>query len=100
MDSSESQLNGTVGALAVVAGIGVLTLALFPLALPFLILTAVATVPLVLPLLVPVVLVMVIVGIWKGARALGRGIRGVRPGRADRRAAGVQGAARPVSRGF
>ncbi len=39
------------GALAVAAGIGVVTLALFPLAIPILALTVVALIPLLIPLL-------------------------------------------------
>jgi hypothetical protein len=39
------------GTLAVAAGVGIVTLALFPLAIPILALTAVALIPLLIPLL-------------------------------------------------
>jgi hypothetical protein len=61
-------------------GLGVITFALFPLALPFVILTAVAVLPLVLPALAAGVLIAVVALPIVMVRRLGRrAARGQRP---------------------
>ncbi|HYH61187.1 MAG TPA: hypothetical protein VD766_04925 [Solirubrobacterales bacterium] len=72
MNPASSRSEWVTGTAAVAAGLGVLMFALFPLALPFVILTIVATLPLVLPL---VGLAAVAVA-WLGIRSAGRGVRG------------------------
>jgi hypothetical protein len=60
---------------AVAAGGGILTFALFPLAVPMLLLTIAAALPLALPLIAAAALGAVLKGAWLGVRAAGRGIR-------------------------
>ena len=83
MDSAGSRSDWVSGTAAVATGLGVLTFAL-PLALPFLILTIVATLPLALPLVAVAAVAAILTGTWLGIRAAGRGIRRLRrpPGRA------------------
>ena len=59
--------------------LGVLTFALFPFALPVLVLTIAATLPLVLPLVVVAGVAAILRGTWLGIRAAGRGIRRLQP---------------------
>ena len=89
MDSTGSRSDWVIGGAAVATGLGVLMFALFPLALPIVILTIVATLPLALPLVGLTVVVAVLVGTWFGIRSAGRGIRrlgGARRGRQLKRA--------------
>ena len=69
------------GIAAVAAGTGTLLLALFPLSIPFLVLTAVAVAPLALLGLVPLLVVAPVVGIVLVIRAGARRIGGRRPRR-------------------
>ena len=64
------------GVAAVAAGTGTLLLALFPLSLPFLVLTAVAVAPLALLGLVPLLAVGLAAGVVVAIRAGVRGITG------------------------
>ena len=59
--------------------------AFFPFALPILILTVAATLPLVLPLVVVAAVAALLRGTWLGMRAAGRGIRRHWPSRTRRR---------------
>jgi hypothetical protein len=60
MDSSRSEVVDEISTWGV--GLGVVTMALFPLAIPFLLLTAVAVIPLVLPV-VAIALVAAVVAV-------------------------------------
>lgn len=70
----ESDLETTFGATAVIAGIGVVTMALFPFLLPSLILLGLLAVPLVPVLLLAVLAIPFVVV----ARAVGRALAGRR----------------------
>jgi hypothetical protein len=72
--NEESAAQATVGTTAAIAGLGTLTLALFPLAIPILALTAVAVAPLAILAIVPAVLVGIVVGAALAIRALARAI--------------------------
>jgi hypothetical protein len=71
MDSESQSFIGSDGALGVLAtltGLGVVTIALAPLALPFLILTLAALVPLAVPLIllaIPAAIVLTIRGTYR-----------------------------------
>jgi hypothetical protein len=68
------------------SGLGILTFALAPLALPILILTIAALVPLLAVGLVVAIPVGVIAGVWVAIRAIGRRVRSAaRPADRDRR---------------
>jgi hypothetical protein len=85
MDSDDSRSDWIFGITGVATGIGVLTFALFPLALPIVILTIVATLPLLLPVVVLGAGAAILAGIWLAIRAAGRGARRLRrPTRAAR----------------
>ena len=71
MKTASSRSEWVTGAGAAAAGLGVLMFALFPLALPFVILTIAAVVPLLLPL----VGLAAIAGAWLGLRSAGQGMR-------------------------
>ena len=84
MDSLSSRSDWVVGIGAVATGLGVLLFALFPLALPIVILTIAATLPLALPLVGLAATAAIFAGMWLGIRSAGRGIRrreSARPGR-------------------
>ena len=66
---AQSAFDGTLGALT---GLGILTLALAPLSLPFLVLTAVFLAPLALPLLLVVPVALVWLFIRTGRRLVSR----------------------------
>ncbi len=85
MDSVGSHTNWFSGIAAAATGLGVLTFAFFPFALPILILTVAATLPLVLPLVVVAAVAALLRGTWLGMRAAGRGIRRHWPSRTRRR---------------
>ena len=84
MDSAGSRSDLVSGIAGVAMALGALTFALFPLAIPILILTIVATLPLALPLIVFGALAAILTATWLGIRAAGRGVRRLRrsPGRA------------------
>ncbi len=75
MNSADSHPDLVSGAAAAATGFGVVTFAFFPFALPLLILTVAATLPLVLPLVVVAAVAAIITGAWRGIRAAGRGTR-------------------------
>jgi hypothetical protein len=68
-ESTLSTVNGTLGALT---GLGILTMALAPLAIPFLVLTVVFLAPLALPGLLLVPLALVFLTVKAGRRLLAR----------------------------
>lgn len=78
MDSSESRAETVNGVAAAATGLGVVTFALFPLAVPIVILTVVATLPLVLPLVPLAALGAILYAVWVGVRAVGRVVRRLR----------------------
>jgi hypothetical protein len=77
MDSHGSRTDWVTGMGAVGAGLGMLMFALFPLAIPILVLTAVALLPLAVPLIAVGLVAAVLTGLWLTIRAAGRGIRRV-----------------------
>ena len=78
MDSDSSRSDWIFGITGVATGIGVLTFALFPLALPIVILTIVATLPLLLPVVVLGAAAAILTGMWFAIRGAGRGFRRLR----------------------
>jgi hypothetical protein len=70
--NTESAALTTTGIAAVIAGGGVVTFALFPLAIPFLVLTAVFTAPLALIAIVPALAVGFVAAIVLAMRAIAR----------------------------
>jgi hypothetical protein len=85
MESDNSRSDWIFGITGVATGIGVLTFALFPLALPIVILTIVWTLPLLAPLIVLGAAAAILAGAWLAIRTAGRGVR--RLGRPRERAA-------------
>lgn len=79
--TTESAALTTSGIAGVIAGGGIVTFALFPLAIPFLLLTAVFTAPLLLVAIVPAVAVGIVVALVLAIRALGRRLGRRRGGR-------------------
>ena len=75
MDSAGSHSGWFSGFAAAATGLGVVTFAFFPFALPLLVLTVAATLPLVLPLVVLGVVAAILTGTWRGVRAAGRRAR-------------------------
>jgi hypothetical protein len=75
MDSTNSRSEWVSGTAAVATGLGVLTVALFPLAIPILILTIVALIPLAAPLVVVAAVGAIFAGVWILLRTIGRGAR-------------------------
>jgi hypothetical protein len=75
MGSASSRSDWVSGTAAVATGVGMLTLALFPLAIPIVVLTIVATLPFALPLIAVAAIAAILIGAWRGLRAAGRGIR-------------------------
>jgi hypothetical protein len=75
MGSSTDQVETLNGIAAAGTGVGVLAFALFPLALPFVILTVVFTLPLALPLILLAGGGAILAGAWVVLRGLVRGIR-------------------------
>jgi hypothetical protein len=82
MDSAGSRNDWITGIGAVGAGLGMLAFALFPLAIPIVVLTIVALLPLALPLVAVALIAAILTGVWLAIRAVGRGIR--RLGRTSR----------------
>jgi hypothetical protein len=77
MDGTESRLDWVSGTSAATAGAGVLLFALFPLAIPILLLTILATLPLALPLIAVAVIATVLVVAGRAVRAAIHGFRGL-----------------------
>ena len=75
MNPAASRTETTFGAAVVTTGLGVVTLALFPFAVPILVLTVVALVPLLLPVILLAAAGAIVVLLWLGLRLFGRGIR-------------------------
>ena len=75
MNSADSHSDLVSGTAAAATGFGVVTFAFFPFALPLLILTVAAALPLILPLVVVGVVVAILKGTSHGIRAAGRGAR-------------------------
>jgi hypothetical protein len=75
MDSNHSWSDVFDSIAAMATGLGLLTFALFPLALPLLILTIAATLPLLLPIALLGALAAMLWGVRLGTRAAGRGVR-------------------------
>jgi hypothetical protein len=75
MDSTGSRNDWITGIGAVGAGLGMLAFALFPLAIPFVVLTIVALLPLALPLVAVGLIATILAGLWLAIRTVGRGIR-------------------------
>jgi hypothetical protein len=87
MADNDSRTEMVVHTAAVGTALGVIGVALAPLAIPFVILTVVFTLPLALPLIPLAVLGAAVVGIWVALRTLVRAVRRPRIGRS----AGVAG---------
>jgi len=75
MNSTGTRSEWVNGTAAVGTGLGVLTFALFPLAIPFVILTIVALLPLAAPLVVVAAVGAVLAGVWIVLRMIARGAR-------------------------
>jgi hypothetical protein len=75
MGSNDSYPELFSGIAAVGAAGGILTFALFPFAVPMLLLTLAAVLPLALPVIALAVVGAILAGVWLGVRAAGRGIR-------------------------
>lgn len=74
MDSSADRSDWITGIATVPTMLGILTFALFPFALPGLILAIAAAVLLALPLIVLGAIAALVRGVWIGMRAAGRGL--------------------------
>lgn len=77
MNTASSWSDWVTGAGAVAAGLGVLMFALFPLAMPLVILTVVAVLPLLVPMVALAAIAAIFWGVWLGARSAGRAVRGL-----------------------
>ena len=75
MNSAGSHSDWVSGTAGAATGVGILTLALFPLAIPILALTIVTMLLLVIPLIAIAAIAAILIGAWHGIRAAGRGIR-------------------------
>jgi hypothetical protein len=75
MDSPRSWSEIVDGITTMATGLGLVTLALFPLALPLLLLTIAATLPLVLPIALVGALAAILWVVWVGIRVGGRAVR-------------------------
>jgi hypothetical protein len=75
MDSTGSRSDWFSGIAAAATGMGILTFTFFPLAIPILLLTAVAALVLVVPLIALAAIVGILIGAFHVLRAAGRGIR-------------------------
>jgi hypothetical protein len=81
MNSAGSHSDWFSGTAAAATGLGILTFTFFPFALPLLILTVAATLPLVLPLVVFAAVAAILTGTWRGIRAAGRRLHTPGPSR-------------------
>jgi hypothetical protein len=85
MESNGSRADWVSGTAGVATGLGILAFALFPLAIPIVVLTIVATLPLVAPVLAGAAIAAILAGVWLVVRAAGRRIRRLGgPGRSHR----------------
>ena len=75
MGSTGSLSDWVSGVAAVTTGLGIVTFAIAPLAIPFVLLTAMAALALVLPLVALLAIAAILVAAWRGMRAAGRGFR-------------------------
>jgi hypothetical protein len=75
MDSTGSRSDWVSGIAAASAGMGILTFAFAPLAIPFVLLTIAAALPLVGPLIALAAIAGLFTGARRALRAAGRGIR-------------------------
>jgi hypothetical protein len=75
MDSTDTRSEWVNGTAAAGTGLAVLTFALFPLAIPFVILTIVALLPLAAPLVVVAAVGTILAGVWILLRTIGGGVR-------------------------
>jgi hypothetical protein len=75
MDRTVFRLDWVSGTTAAAAGVGVLLFALFPLAIPILLLTILATLPLALPLIAVAAIATILVYAGRGIRAAIHGLR-------------------------
>jgi hypothetical protein len=69
MDRTETRLDWVTGITGAATGVGVLMFALFPLAIPFLLLTILATLPLALPLIAVAAIVTILFVAGQAVRA-------------------------------
>ena len=81
MSSTGSGSDMFSGIAAAATGMGILTFALFPFAVPLLLLTVVAGLVLALPLLALAAIAAILAGARLGVRAAARGIHGLRGAR-------------------
>jgi hypothetical protein len=72
MDSADARSDLVPGAATAVAGMGIITVALFPLAIPILALTIVALLPLALPLVAVVAVAAILKAVGHVIRAAGQ----------------------------
>ncbi|MGH2985550.1 MAG: hypothetical protein ACRDLO_02545 [Solirubrobacterales bacterium] len=98
MDSAGSRSDWVFGTAAAATGVGILTFALFPLAIPIVVLTIVATLPFALPLIAVAAIAAILIGAWLGIRAAGRGIRRLGRGPGRRASPGRTPNRRPATR--
>jgi membrane protein implicated in regulation of membrane protease activity len=82
---SDSKLSTASGTLGVLSGIGILTVALAPLAIPFLVLTAVFLAPLALPVLLVVPFALIVIAVRAVRRLVARPRRSAQSRQAHRR---------------
>ena len=75
MGSTGSGSDWVSGTAAAATGAGILTMALFPLAIPMVVLTIVAVLPFALPFIAVAAIAAILRGAWLGVRAAARGIR-------------------------
>lgn len=75
MRSDDSGLETVTGVAGVLMGVGFVMFMVFPLALPIIALTVVATIPLALPIAVIALVGCLAGGCWLGLRAAGRRAR-------------------------
>jgi hypothetical protein len=81
MNSVDSGYEGAFDVAGMAAGVGILTVALFPLAIPFVALTLVGLLPFALPLIAIAVIAAILTVVWLAIRGIGRGIRRLGRGR-------------------
>ena len=72
MNSADSRSDLISGVATAVAGMGIVMVALFPLAIPILALTIVAVLPLVLVMAPVAAVVAILILVWRGIRAAGQ----------------------------
>jgi hypothetical protein len=75
MGSTGSLSDWFSGIAGATTGLGILTFAFAPLAIPIVLLTVVAALPLALPLIAIAAIAAILTGTWRAIRAAARGIR-------------------------